>query len=135
MPHLKSPPDKKFVIFKELKMNVGLQREEDLLIFKISGKVDSITTPEIQQFVESQITANDRKILFLITEMEYISSVGLKFIFYIYKKIRQIKGAFVLVNPSAFIDDLFDIAGLKKIINVAYDLEIAKQYLSENLTD
>ncbi len=116
-------------------MDVELKRDDDIVIFNIGGKVDSITTPEIQTFVEREITENDKKILFLITEMEYISSIGLNFFFYIYKKIKKIKGVFVVANPSAFIDELLEISGLKKVIHVSCDLEKAKLYLRENLPD
>ncbi len=59
-------------------MEVIINKNNDVLNIKLIGRLDTITTPEVENKIMNQLDGIT-KIIFDCKELEYISAAGLRF--------------------------------------------------------
>ncbi len=92
----------------------------DVLIIKLSGRLDSNTFDKLGQKMKS---VDNMKIIMDFSGLEYISSAGLRIILMNAKKMKKNGGHFRLCCMKEFIKEIFDIAGFSRILNIDDKLE------------
>ncbi len=92
----------------------------DVLIVKVSGRLDSNTFGLLEQKMKS---LDCMKIILDFSKLEYISSAGLRIILMNAKKMKKTGGHFRLCCMKEFIKEIFDIAGFSRILNIDDTLE------------
>lgn len=89
------------------------------LLIKPSGRIDVTSTPELEQEVNSEID-NITYLTIDMSEVNYISSVGLRALLSFQKKLDS-KGEMRIVNARAEVLEIFKMVGFDKILNVDTD--------------
>ncbi len=97
-------------------MEIKESKENDILIVTINGRLDSNTYEQLGEKMTA-ITAGN-KIVIDFSELDYISSAGLRIILMNAKKMKKAGGQFRLCGMKDFIKEIFDIAGFSKILNI-----------------
>lgn len=86
------------------------------IIFEISGRIDTNTSPELEKAV-SEIINDSNSIVFDFKGVEYISSAGLRVLLMTHKTMSK-KGGFTVTNPATDIMEIFEVTGFSDILNI-----------------
>lgn len=92
-------------------------------IVSITGRFDAQTSKEIDKQLMASINLGDRFIALDLTDMQYISSAGLRILLSIRKALKGLKGNFVLVNPNENIMEVLELSGFSRIFLILNDCE------------
>ena len=66
-----------------------IEKQGDITIIAPRKSVDVSTAPELEQFVVSQLDNGARKIIMDLSQVDYISSVGLRVMLLTAKKLKK----------------------------------------------
>jgi anti-anti-sigma factor len=90
----------------------------DVLIVKLSGRLDSSTAPSAEDNFTRAIANGVTRIAIDMSGLDYISSAGLRILLVIAKKLQQAKGKVVLFGLVANVREVFTISGFDKIFAI-----------------
>lgn len=88
-----------------------------VLNLAISGHIDATTAPELEKVVSGDV-AKVEKIVFDFSNVEYISSAGLRVLLSIHKAMSSKGGEFVLENVSADVKNVLEMTGFLSFLKV-----------------
>lgn len=92
--------------------------DEGVLLVKAQGKIDLETAPEYGTTVSDAIEDNDaHEVILDFSEISYISSIGLRIILELHKKMQEI-GILKIKNASQDILNVFNMTGFSKFLNI-----------------
>ncbi|MFA7626684.1 MAG: STAS domain-containing protein [Candidatus Kapaibacterium sp.] len=105
-------------------MEVLDYKEERFRIIRVIGRIDTTTSDDFLSKVT--VLINDENAVAMdFSELNYISSAGLRAVLSIAKEMNKRNGSFVIYSMGNAIRDIFDMAGFSSIINIANDKEEA----------
>ena len=95
-------------------MNINIERENDRVILKVDGRLDTTTAPELEKAINSE--GEELKNLVLdFNGVSYISSAGLRVLLTAQKKMNA-QGSMELVGVSEAVMDIFEMTGFADIL-------------------
>ncbi len=103
---------------------------EDVHIISISGRIDTITSKDLEAKLKEAIEERKEKIIINLAEVDYISSVGLRVLLAALKGQKQNQGSIPLVSLQPFVQNIFKITGLDKMFQIFPTDEAAFQSLT-----
>lgn len=92
---------------------VGVNGE---LLFALSGRLDTATAPDFDKAV-SQDIAGFKKVIVDMSDLEYISSAGLRVLLALHKKVSA-AGTLVIRNANDLVSEVFEVTGFVDILNI-----------------
>ncbi len=101
---------------------IGLALKDNLL--KISGRIDSITSPEIEQKLNELLSTGIRTVLIELSEVNYISSAGLRVFLTIQKQLVKASGEIIFIGIGKNIYEIFDLGGFAQLFKFFDSLEL-----------
>ena len=84
--------------------------------FKLEGKLDTITAPELEKELEDSLDGVE-ELIFDFTGIEYISSAGLRVILNTQQQMLE-QGEMKLVGVNEIIMDIFEVTGFVDILTI-----------------
>lgn len=96
-------------------MTISKNRVDDCLTIALDGRLDTITSPELEAVVKDSI-GSVKKLVFDFDKLEYISSAGLRVILSA-QKIMNGQGEMQIVNACELVRSVFVITGMDKLVN------------------
>jgi len=105
-------------------MNIG-----DVKILSVRGKIEASTAPELQDIVLSN-AQNTNKLLLDLSEVEYMSSAGLRVMLLLHRQIQESEGRVILVGLQDRIRDAMQMTGFLKHFAVAPDVKAGLELMS-----
>lgn len=87
------------------------------LTIKIVGRLDTVTSPKLEEEIESSI-GGVSKLVLDFAELEYISSAGLRVLLKTQKAIVK-QGEMIIINASETIREVFELTGFIDILTIA----------------
>ena len=98
-------------------MSLGIEvKQENGTLVSLSGRLDTMTTPELEKEMEKILPEAERLTLDF-AGLEYISSAGLRLLLKAQKEMSK-KGGMKLVNVNAEIAEIFEITGFSEFLTV-----------------
>ena len=91
-------------------MNVTSSKVEDITVIEASGNIDSKTAPEFERTALAAILGQS-KVMIDLTNVEFLSSAGLRVLLMIYRQVKAKNGNVVLVGTSEEIQDVMSNTG------------------------
>jgi len=86
------------------------------VLIKPIGKIDVSLTPELEKEVNAEID-NITYLTIDLSEVNYISSIGLRAFLSFQKKMQQ-KGRMIITNVKPEVFEIFKMVGFDKILNI-----------------
>lgn len=83
---------------------------------KLVGRLDGMTAPELENALK-QIIDSVNEIIFDFTDLEYLSSAGLRVLLST-QKIMASKGSMVIKNVNEDIMEVFELTGFSDILTI-----------------
>jgi anti-anti-sigma factor len=84
----------------------------------VKGRLDALSAPEFEKTLLDLIAAGDRSTVIDFSELDYISSAGLRSILAVAKQMRAQKGELRIAALQAKVKDIFDISGFNSILPI-----------------
>ncbi len=95
-------------------MNIVINKENGTSTFKVEGRLDTITAPELESAINEQ-GSSLKNLVLDFSGVDYISSAGLRVLLTAQKKMN-IQGSMELINVSAPVMDIFEMTGFADIL-------------------
>lgn len=97
-------------------LQVDKQKDGNTLIMSLTGKLDTISAPELKEVFENAMVDVEKLILDL-QELEYTSSAGLRVILEMYKTMADKEGMLVR-NVNETVMKVFDSVGFSRFLEI-----------------
>jgi len=88
-------------------MEIVQKQQDGFVIVSIKGRLDADSSGDAEKDLDVLLRGNKSRILFDLSEMEYLSSAGLRVILGVAKAIMQMEGNMVLCALTPFIREIF----------------------------
>ena len=97
-------------------MDINLQRDGGMLTIALTGRLDTITSPKLDDVLHAEIKGVD-ELVFDLGQLEYISSAGLR-VLLAAQKIMNKQGTMVVKNVKPMIMEIFEVTGFDSILTI-----------------
>ena len=111
-----SQPEKISAFQEALKWKSKPQRNDGKMTAAVSGRIDIITAPELEQWFYKEVEGLKRLVLDL-SEVEYLSSAGLRVILGAYKVMEKRDGL-LIGSPSPEVMEVLVLTGLANVFDI-----------------
>jgi len=99
-------------------MNISESKQGNVTILQVQGKLDAMNSPELDTRLTGLVESGIRQIAVDLAGIDYVSSAGLRVFLSAAKHLKQAQGKLALANPSAQVQQIFDIAGFASILPI-----------------
>jgi anti-sigma B factor antagonist len=107
-------------------MNITITKEGDISILSLTGSLDTNTSKGAENEMNKLIEEGRTKLLIDLSNLDYISSSGLRILLSTSKKLKPIGGEMRISGLNETVNEVFEISGFTMIFNVFKTLEEAK---------
>ena len=108
----------------------GAPERVNIVILKISGTIDLLTSSEFQKYSLDYIAKGFKYFFLDFTKLDFIDSMGLSTVLMLYQKIYEADGALSIINPKPSIMVVLKITKVNQKILVFNTIDEAKAHVS-----
>lgn len=108
-----------------MSLSVKENRTEQALVLSPEGRLDSVNAGEFQALVTGHIDAGENSVIVDFSNLDYISSAGIRVMQIASENLEESGGRFALCAMSENISRVFRISGFDRVIAIADTLEDA----------
>ena len=101
-------------------MDISLREEEQALIVTVAGRLDGLTAPDFDRQAATWVRPN-RLVVLDLSQLNYISSAGLRSVLTLGKQLKAGKGRLALCSLSGFIKEVIELSGFNAFLPVYPD--------------
>jgi anti-sigma B factor antagonist len=99
-------------------MNISTREEGAVTVVGVEGNLDTNTAPDAQQHLDGLQDGGVQKILVNFTDLDYISSAGLRVLLATAKRISASGGSLRICGLNETVNEVFEISGFSVILSV-----------------
>jgi anti-anti-sigma factor len=99
-------------------VNIAIRKEGSAVIVCLSGRVDTLTANTVQQELECVLAEHNEQVVVDCSELEYLSSAGLRVILTLAKQAGCRPGGFACCALQPVVKRVFDVSGFTRMIPV-----------------
>ena len=100
-------------------------KKKNAVKVSVDGRMDAVSAPEFETKLEAWIDEGDNVFIIDLSELDYISSAGLRSILATAKKLKAKKGDILLAALQDAVKEVFEISGFSSIIPIYDSMEAA----------
>jgi anti-sigma B factor antagonist len=109
-------------------MEIDHKVENGVINIAINGRMDAASAPVAEESIKKIMEGDENRLLFDFSNLEYLSSGGLRVILGAAKEIRRREGKLVLAALKPYVYEIFEVSGFTAMIPI-------KDSVSEGLKD
>lgn len=94
------------------------EQKGDILILRIRGRIDAVSSPTIEKRIFDSIEAGQERLLLDFAGVTYLSSAGLRMLLSTTKKIRSLPGKVHVCNMVDNVLDVFKMSGFDHVLDL-----------------
>ncbi len=98
-------------------MNINVTARDNVTLIEVSGRIDSMNANQLGDALSNEIGNGHIQIVLDLSNVEYMSSAGLREIVSALKKVRG-TGDVRLAQPSPRVREVLEMAGLDTIFHI-----------------
>ena len=91
---------------------VGVSREDGTSVIRLSGELDMVTAESVRSVVEAALTGESDRLVFDISELEFMDSSGIALLVSATRKVRKVE----VRHPTPIVRRLIELTGLTEIL-------------------
>jgi anti-anti-sigma factor len=111
-------------------MNISLQSDSGILVATLSGRLDSMTSPDVQNTLVAQINQVRGNLILDLACLEYLSSAGLRVLLTAVTTTKGLGRTSVVVVNHPHIREILQISGFSGLVASFDDLASARAAVS-----
>ncbi len=108
-------------------MDIAQQEKNGVVCIKLTGRLDADSAPAAEAAVKELMQQGQTRVLFDLSELDYISSAGLRVILLTVKGLQGQKGKVVLSALRPYVREIFDVSNFSSIIPITDTVEAGLQ--------
>jgi anti-anti-sigma factor len=101
-------------------MELQAHKERSALVITVKGRLDVASAPEYEKQLKEWIAGGDHSLIIDFSELEYISSAGLRGVLAIGRELNRCQGSQCFCGLRDSVRDVFAISGFDSIVAI-YD--------------
>ena len=99
-------------------VDVREEKKGDVLILRIKGRLDAISSPIAEKKVFESINQGETKLLLDFAGVDYLSSAGMRMLLSTTKKLKSQTGMLVLCNVTNNVLDVLKMSGFDHVLEL-----------------
>ena len=106
-------------------LTISPARQAEFMVISLVGRIDASNSKDLEEQCLELISSGETKMVFDLTEVNYVSSAALRVFLLAAKRISAAKGSVRLCGLSTTLKDVFDISGFSKLFVITVTLQEA----------
>ena len=90
----------------------------DAVVWALSGKLDATTAKTFEDKILGVINSGTQRLVVDLSQLEYVSSSGLRVLLLAAKRLQGTGGKIVLCSMKDHVRQVFDLAGFSSILSI-----------------
>jgi anti-anti-sigma factor len=111
-------------------MEITETARDGVLVIQLKGRFDANTSEPVKERLLATVSAQPVRLVVDFTGVEYISSIGLRVLMIVAKRVATTRGKLALCGMAGLVRQVFDLAGFASIVPLFADREGAIQSLA-----
>lgn len=99
-------------------MEINVSELRRVALIEVSGRIDSSNANEFGEALNGEIDAGRNQLVLDLSQVEYMSSAGLREMVTALKKVKRGSGDLRLAAPSERVEEVLELAGLDSIFQI-----------------
>ena len=99
-------------------MEIQTEQVGDIHVVTVGGRLDGIYGSAFANQIGALITGTNPKVLIDFTDVEYVSSAGLRALLVLVKKSKAVGGVFALCGVNEQVREVLDISGFTPMFSI-----------------
>ena len=108
-------------------MEFAHENAGDVVVAKLAGRLDSQSAPIAEEQLTPLIGSDTPRLVIDLSQLEYISSAGLRVLLLVARKVQQAQGKMALFGLAPGVREVFSISGFDTIFTVRDDAAAAME--------
>jgi anti-sigma B factor antagonist len=96
-------------------MDITEDKRGDVMLLGLKGRLDASTANRLEEKLLASIDGGERRLALNCSQLDYISSAGLRVLLLAMKRLRNVNGTIVLYALKDQVKEVFDIAGFSSL--------------------
>ena len=105
-------------------MEITTRKENNGVVVSVTGRLDAVTAPALEADLAGLLAQGEIMFLLNLSELDYISSAGLRSLLATAKKLKEKQGKLVFTGLRGTVEEVFKISGFLTIFT-AFESEEA----------
>lgn len=114
-----------------LELTITLESVEKKIIMRLSGRLDAVSVPVLEKKIDTLIQDKHYELLLDFSNVDYLSSAGLRLLFAESKKIKSKGGHLVIFSLEDDIKEIIHMSGFDRVLSLCNTEKQALQYLGK----
>jgi len=106
-------------------MKIDVGEEGNAIVMSLKGRLDAAASSEFETALSDRISKGHNNFLLNFTDLDYISSAGLRSILAASKKLKERSGKIFLTGLHGPVEEVFTLSGFVSIFRVFATAEAA----------
>lgn len=106
-------------------MEIHRNKEKGMIVISVKGRMDAITSVDFEKKLTEWISSGENQFFIDLSEMDYISSAGLRSILKISKQLQMRNGKMIFAGLQDSVREVFRISGFETIFQIRKTMEEA----------
>jgi anti-anti-sigma factor len=98
-------------------MIIDIKRRQNKITLKVCGRLDTTTAPQLEKELADEMKGR-KEVILDFTELEYISSAGLRVLLSTHKTMKKQGGKMIVRNVNEEVREVFVITGFSEIMDL-----------------
>lgn len=103
-------------------MQITTHQQDEATVLAVSGRLDAMTAPDFEQ---ESATVDGAKLILDLSELEYVSSAGLRSILALAKRLNSTGGSLALCNVTGLVKEVLEMSGFDSFLPIHPSLDAA----------
>ncbi len=106
-------------------MVVEGKKVDNAYVIAVKGRMDTVTAPEFETACAQWIEQGERRLVVDCSELEYISSAGLRVLLTVARKLKPLEGSICFCAIPPMVEKVFTISGFNSLFAMHETVESA----------
>jgi anti-sigma B factor antagonist len=93
-------------------LTIATEPHGPVLVFALTGSLDATTADALERQVSDALDGGTKSLLFDLTNLDYVSSVGLRVFLVAYRRLQPAGGKLQFCGLKPLVRQVFDITGM-----------------------
>ena len=97
-------------------MTINVVRDFEIVTLEITGRLDTTTAPNLESVI-NELFDDTKELIFDMSDVEYISSAGIRVLMGAYKKMNFAQGKIRIDKANDMVREVFEMTGLSEMLD------------------
>ena len=97
-------------------MTINVVRDFEIVTLEITGRLDTTTAPNLESVI-NELFDDTKELIFDMSDVEYISSAGIRVLMGAYKKMNFAQGKIRIEKTNDMVREVFEMTGLSEMLD------------------